>query len=103
MKTVNIKIGQSNTTNIGDFSNIKPNVEISISDVPIESAEEVTDILSYITSMISSQEFHKGVIEADSKGIIVRHGLLEQLDNVKIDYDAEIHDGWKGLQEVLGK
>jgi len=103
MKTVNIKIGQSNTINIGDFSNIKPNIEISVSDVPIERAEEVTDILTYITSMYSNQEFHRGVIEADGKGVIVRHGLLKLLEDTKIDYDAEINDGWKGLQKVLGK
>lgn len=65
MSKIDISVTRKDHVNVGDFSNINPNVTLTLKDVDINNANKVYELLSELCFTMHTQEFIQSVNEME--------------------------------------
>lgn len=87
---MDITIGKTDRVNIGDFSGVEPNIQLTLKDVDINKSEEVSNILSELCSILYAKEFINSVNEMEHL-VKVNKNVLSYRDEVENSYINKEH------------
>lgn len=96
---MDITIGKNDRVNIGDFSGVEPNIQITLKDVDINKSEEVSNILSDLCSVLYAKEFINSVNEMECL-VKINKNVLSYRDEVE---NSNINKEHKELFDKLSK
>lgn len=65
MSKIDISITKKDHVNVGDFSNVNPNITLTLKDVDVNKADEVYNLLSDLCFTMFTEEFIKSVSEIE--------------------------------------
>lgn len=97
MSKVDVNITKKMTINTGNYSSIGPSISLTLKDVDINKAKEMTDELDNIASI----EFIKQIailtsmmeeIKIDGLKTFIKN----HMDNIE-DYEADVEQSWEKL------
>jgi hypothetical protein len=94
---MDITIGKTDRVNIGDFSGVEPNIQITLKDVDINKSEEISNVLSDLCSLLYAKEFVKSVNEMECL-VKVNKNVLTYRDEVE---NSDINKQHKELFDKL--
>ena len=96
---IDISISKNDRINIGDFSGVEPNIQLSVKDVDINKSEEVSNILSELCNVMYVREFINSVNEMECL-VAVNKNVLSYRDEV---VNCNVESEHKELFEKLNK
>ena len=88
-----MSITKKDHVNIGDFSNVNPNITLTLKDVDVEDSDEIYDLLSQLCDAYFNLEFIQSVEEMENLVNVNKHISLfkeEAKKEINFEYTQEI-------------
>ena len=96
-----ITLNKEQTINIGNYSNIKPSVSVTLKDVDIKSFDYMYDNLSDLVSCLLSYETKTSLEEVNMVSKVTDRSCIEYVNNMNenVDFDFQIKKLTKELKD----
>lgn len=91
-----LKIGRTQTINAKNYEMIKPNVELEVSDIPVEEVSSVyfqmNDIVTHLFQ-IEQAELYADLVEIRDKGLVehIKSIIKQDFDVIKNNIDTALN------------
>ena len=100
MKT-DITISKSMTLNMGNYSNVKPEISVTLKDVSLENYEKAYKTLSHLVEDMFALELRSNLdTMLSANEFKSKKDLLNRIESMESNIESSIADNLKALQEL---